>query len=751
MLPMLQRHMRNAGSPRSVRTARLEEVIRQHVNYMPYASTRSITCRMGVSDSVVWDMLWVNRRHPYRWQKTRPGRHWPNSRLARKQLANPVTARYGATANEPTAETPVCRGLRSLAYRVVYGVVWTNRTMVSSNTNTNRTGVLAVVNVGLTLPADSPTSSEPLAARTSQPGTRPGPAASRTANQRVAISSLASHQGDPGSIPGRVTGRCRWSAGFLGDLPVPPPLHSGAAPCSPISPSWEIPGRTAYQRHRPARFPLARVREQPRPGIEPGWPRWEAGSLITEPPRPPTNRSLGMGQFREFNDLQPGPHSPVHTRALAVCSLAAAPESSQKHLANRITSRCGVTANEHAAEAPVYRGLRSLTCRSLNSPIPTDNEPFFRERVAGLRDAVLNPEESLYGSRAETELARAGNHSALAEDCRSSVWLLPKQDPGALVPPLSSPPPGGGGGLEGCETVVFRLAAPFLFVAPSPGLYNFTSRGGRGEHGRRMFGNLRIGCSRPSEVAQWTRIRADPGSIPGPPIQISVLHGLPKSLQANSGTDGSLPKPMADPFPVLLCATYIVSNDLADLNSPREGEVSCRRSSEGIHEGERKREHPESTRRWALGESKPRSLLLEVTIKRVTKKIARVSVKIQLTWLANQNKFTQLLHVSDLRADSQGACEFRKQSNGGGRGFRNDEFCKPRVHSADDLPVVRSRLRVQAETVGLHEEVRRRSIPGETVGEGGGREGEAKENSYCWRSKSFGRDWKGASSCPAPL
>ncbi|KAJ8891255.1 hypothetical protein PR048_010771 [Dryococelus australis] len=31
--------------------------------------------------------------------------------------------------------------------------------------------------------------------------------------------------------------RCRWSAGFLGDLPFPPPLHSGAAPSHLISPS----------------------------------------------------------------------------------------------------------------------------------------------------------------------------------------------------------------------------------------------------------------------------------------------------------------------------------------------------------------------------------------------------------------------------------------------------------------------------------------------------------------------------------
>ncbi|KAJ8878511.1 hypothetical protein PR048_019089 [Dryococelus australis] len=36
---------------------------------------------------------------------------------------------------------------------------------------------------------------------------------------------------------GNRAGRCRWSAGFLGDLPFPPPLHSGAAPYSLQSPT----------------------------------------------------------------------------------------------------------------------------------------------------------------------------------------------------------------------------------------------------------------------------------------------------------------------------------------------------------------------------------------------------------------------------------------------------------------------------------------------------------------------------------
>ncbi|KAJ8882686.1 hypothetical protein PR048_014498 [Dryococelus australis] len=35
---------------------------------------------------------------------------------------------------------------------------------------------------------------------------------------------------------GDCAGRCRWSAGFLGDLPFPPPFHSGVTPHSPQSP-----------------------------------------------------------------------------------------------------------------------------------------------------------------------------------------------------------------------------------------------------------------------------------------------------------------------------------------------------------------------------------------------------------------------------------------------------------------------------------------------------------------------------------
>ncbi|KAJ8870857.1 hypothetical protein PR048_027158 [Dryococelus australis] len=58
---------------------------------------------------------------------------------------------------------------------------------------------------------------------------------------RQAADLLAVHQGEPGSIPGRVTPGFSHVGivltGFLGDLPFSPSFHSGAAPNSPQSPS----------------------------------------------------------------------------------------------------------------------------------------------------------------------------------------------------------------------------------------------------------------------------------------------------------------------------------------------------------------------------------------------------------------------------------------------------------------------------------------------------------------------------------
>ncbi|KAJ8894906.1 hypothetical protein PR048_000213 [Dryococelus australis] len=55
--PPYSRHMRNAGRPQSVRTVRLEEVIRQPIDDMPSTSTRSLGHQMGVLHSTAWNVL----------------------------------------------------------------------------------------------------------------------------------------------------------------------------------------------------------------------------------------------------------------------------------------------------------------------------------------------------------------------------------------------------------------------------------------------------------------------------------------------------------------------------------------------------------------------------------------------------------------------------------------------------------------------------------------------------------------------
>ncbi|KAJ8874833.1 hypothetical protein PR048_022722 [Dryococelus australis] len=72
--------------------------------------------------------------------------------------------------------------------------------------------------------------------------------------------------------------------------------------------------------------------------------------------------------------------------------------------ANPITVRCGATANEHTAEAPVYRGLRILAYRSLNSrnyPIPSNRRdldteasyavPYLHSCTADLDRRLVSP------------------------------------------------------------------------------------------------------------------------------------------------------------------------------------------------------------------------------------------------------------------------------------------------------------------------------------------------------------------------
>ncbi|KAJ8875843.1 hypothetical protein PR048_023745 [Dryococelus australis] len=154
----------------------------------------------------------------------------------------------------------------------------------------------------------------------------------------VCGATVAEHQGDPGSIPGRFSPDFRmWesSTGFLGDLPFPPSFLSGAAPYSYQSPSSALKtsmfravqissltclhlrfGRLSAVREievnmerrrnsgagetgdprRPAAssatIPTCENRGAAPTGIEPGSPRWEASSLATTPPRLPVPSGL---------------------------------------------------------------------------------------------------------------------------------------------------------------------------------------------------------------------------------------------------------------------------------------------------------------------------------------------------------------------------------------------------------------------------------------------------------------------------
>ncbi|KAJ8881490.1 hypothetical protein PR048_017971 [Dryococelus australis] len=117
---------------------------------------------------------------------------------------------------------------------------------------------------------------------------------------------------------GNRSGRCRWSADSLGDIPFPAPFHSGAAPFSShssgngsqdfvvksrpnLSTQLLLLGNSAGMKgpgkreilkktHRPtassSTIPTCENPVVTRSGIEPGSPWWEASRLTAQPPRP---------------------------------------------------------------------------------------------------------------------------------------------------------------------------------------------------------------------------------------------------------------------------------------------------------------------------------------------------------------------------------------------------------------------------------------------------------------------------------
>ncbi|KAJ8865709.1 hypothetical protein PR048_033229 [Dryococelus australis] len=136
--------------------------------------------------------------------------------------------------------------MNAVKCRVVSGVVWTNRTWVSSNTVTNRTELPRACQMmygPMTNLLQRCLQIKTLIFQVSikrhyqhlfSLKNEGGRGAKRLACSPLSVANRAqspSHSGIFGC--GTRAGRCRSSAGIIGDLPFPPPLHSDVAPFSP--------------------------------------------------------------------------------------------------------------------------------------------------------------------------------------------------------------------------------------------------------------------------------------------------------------------------------------------------------------------------------------------------------------------------------------------------------------------------------------------------------------------------------------
>ncbi|KAJ8884346.1 hypothetical protein PR048_016203 [Dryococelus australis] len=200
-------------------------------------------------------------------------------------------------------------------------------------------------------------------------------------------------QAKPQSIPDgarvhvNLAGRCRWSMGFLGDLPftnapafwrcsILTSLHYhrlfktsvlrsahnsspnsesiclqrseyGAAPERKSAGNGRSPRKPADQRHRPARLPHAKVQGVTPPGIESGSPRWGMSSLTTTPPRPLLDL-LSHTTIVHRCDV-----TVRHRQRRAIVSRGL---SYHRHCNTTIVHRCDVTVRHRQRRAIVSRG-----------------------------------------------------------------------------------------------------------------------------------------------------------------------------------------------------------------------------------------------------------------------------------------------------------------------------------------------------------------------------------------------------------
>ncbi|KAJ8868578.1 hypothetical protein PR048_030116 [Dryococelus australis] len=264
------------------------------------------------------------------------------------------------------------------------------------------------------------------------------------------------------------TGRCRWLAGFLGDLLFPPPFHYGVAPYSPQTPSsalnTSIPsdtGRTGCRKSLPRRRCRYTPRLEPRlrerysaptttttryVGGEEGAEERSIcrGSCNTDPPR---CRSTFLSEgLRTFVAVRNAPSGEGRVPVAGTRRLALAGLENEK----------GVGGLEYFMASFQLQGAPPRSPASfiaaaeevLSLPLPPPAPPWVFRAAAGSLVCPAEPTLRAALSRTETQpLARRDTHSTF---------------PSSLSPRVTLP-----------ETHASLLRAnaptlPFLHAAPSP-------------------------------------------------------------------------------------------------------------------------------------------------------------------------------------------------------------------------------------------------------------------------------------------
>ncbi|KAJ8879964.1 hypothetical protein PR048_020585 [Dryococelus australis] len=402
--------------------------------------------------------------------------------------------------------------VNAVKYWVVSGVAWTNRTMVSSNTDTNITGVLAVVDIAArqVFPADEthelpfPLTHSLVIRRYTCWFRQCG---------RVIISPLTTRF----TI---VWFETRSEIGSKIDTET----------CCTIRPARLSPSISGFNRARGSPFSPPPFRSCAAAYT----PRY-IGSLDLAAALPvnwPRDAQLGLDECF-------GPSIRVLEQTLlrVVCARVALPNmDARPHdgaaggaaLQHRAVTETIVCPDSSSAASPksladtFHRGTRGGGQRRGEKDFPTPK-----------RGESFSPWGG--GQYRELTSARCGNQQAgLSEELVISCY------PGRSTVDANIR---RGDTVYDCavESLKF-ICSPFDFFYPIA-----PERGG-------------------AVVPHWTRIREDPGSITAPAILISVFHGFPKSLQANAGM-GPQQRPWPNPSqsipnPSSLCNLHRLYNDL---------------------------------------------------------------------------------------------------------------------------------------------------------------------------------------------